>query len=102
MEILDIVSTVNDLSQKGSEYNEEIAQLNLTVVTLQKLLTNLEKLRALDELQMRTMREQLQEAGQVLQKVSKQSNWWRNVKNMFPGSELSQIKDINTKIERSI
>jgi len=48
------------------------------------------------------MREQLQEAGQVLQKVSKQSNWWRNVKNMFPGSELSQIKDINTKIERSI
>jgi hypothetical protein len=51
---------------------------------------------------MKTMREQLQEASQVLQKVSKQSNWWRNVKNMFPGSELSQIKDINTKIERSI
>jgi hypothetical protein len=50
MEILDIVSTVIDLSNKGSEYNEEIAQLNLTVVTLQKLLTNLEKLKALDEL----------------------------------------------------
>jgi hypothetical protein len=71
-------------------------------VTLQKLLKNLEKMKALDEYQMKTMREQLQEAREVLQKVSKQSNWWRNVKNMLPGSELSQIKDINTKIERSI
>ena len=71
-------------------------------MTLQKLLKNLEKMKALDEYQMKTMREQLQEAREVLQKVSKQSNWWRNVKNMLPGSELSQIKDINTKIERSI
>jgi hypothetical protein len=71
-------------------------------VTLQKLLKNLEKMKALDEYQMKTMQEQLHEAREVLQKVSKQSNWWRNVKNMLPGSELSQIKDINTKIERSI
>ena len=102
MEILDIISTVIDLTNKGSEYNEEMGQLNLTVVTLQKLLTNLEKINALDDYQMKTMREQLQEAREVLQKVSKQSNWWRNVKNMLPGSELNQIKDINTKIERSI
>ena len=102
MEILDIVSTVIDLSQKGSEYNEEFAQLNLTVVTLKKLLTKFEKSRVLDSLQMKTLKELLQEAGQIMQKVSKQSNWWRNVKNMFPGSELSQIKDINQKIERSI
>jgi hypothetical protein len=102
MEILDIISTVIDLTNKGSEYNEEMGQLNLTVVTLQKLLFNLEKINALDEYQMKTMREQLQEAREVLQKVSKQSNWWRNVKNMLPGSELNQIKDINTKIERSI
>lgn len=37
-----------------------------------------------------------------MQKVSKQSNWWRNIKNMLPGSELQQIKDINGKIERCI
>ena len=50
MEILDIISTVIDLSNKGSEYNEEIAQLNLTVVTLKKALLSLEKAGALDEL----------------------------------------------------
>lgn len=48
------------------------------------------------------MRELLNEAVAIMQKVSKQSNWWRNVKNMFPGSELSQIKDVNLKIERAI
>jgi hypothetical protein len=48
------------------------------------------------------MRQLLQEACEVMQKVSKQSNWWRNIKNMLPGSELQQIKDINQKIERSI
>ena len=31
MELLDLVSTVIDLSNKGSEYNEEIENLNLTV-----------------------------------------------------------------------
>lgn len=102
MEILDIISTVIDLSNKGSEYNEEIAQLNLTVVTLKKALLSLEKAGALDELQMQTMKELLQEASTLLQNVSKQSNWWRNVKNMFPGSELKQIKDINSKIERAV
>jgi hypothetical protein len=95
MEILDIISTVIDLSNKGSEYNEEIAQLNLTVVTLRKAILSLEKVRALDEFQMSTMKVLLEEASCIMQKVSKQSNWWRNVKNMFPGSELSQIKDIN-------
>jgi hypothetical protein len=59
MEILDIVSTVIDLSNKGSEYNEEIAQLNLTVVTLKKTILSLEKARALDDLQMQTMKELL-------------------------------------------
>jgi len=59
MEILDIISTVIDLSNKGSEYNEEIAQLNLTVVTLKKALLSLEKAGALDELQIQTMKELL-------------------------------------------
>ena len=88
MEILDVISTVIDLSNKGSEYNEEIAQLNLTVVTLKKTILSLEKVKALDELQMKTMKELMQEASTIIQNVSKQSNWWRNVKNMFPGSEL--------------
>ena len=88
MEILDVISTVIDLSNKGSEYNEEIAQLNLTVVTLKKTILSLEKVKALDELQMKTMKELMQEASTIMQNVSKQSNWWRNVKNMFPGSEL--------------
>lgn len=53
----------------------------------------------------------MDEASSVLKKVSKQSNWyslfelwiyrWRNLKNMFPGSELSQIKDINEKIRNT-
>jgi hypothetical protein len=65
------------------------------VVTLRKTILNLEKAHALDELQMKTMKELLGEASDLMQKVSKQSNWWRNIKNMLPGSELSQIKDIN-------
>ncbi len=48
------------------------------------------------------MRTLLEEAKSIMQNVSKQSNWWRNVKNMFPGSELSQIKDVNEKIEKFI
>ena len=65
------------------------------MVTLRKTILNLEKAHALDELQMKTMKELLGEASDLMQKVSKQSNWWRNIKNMLPGSELSQIKDIN-------
>ena len=34
MELLDLVSKVIDLSRKGSEYNEEIENLHLTVQTL--------------------------------------------------------------------
>jgi hypothetical protein len=59
MEIFDIIGTVIDLSNKGSEYNEEIAQLNLTVVTLKKTLLSLEKADALDDLQIQTMKELL-------------------------------------------
>lgn len=103
MEILDIISTVIDLSNKGSEYNEEIAQLNLTVVTLKNAILSLERVHALDDIQMQTMKELLVEASTILKVVSnKQGGWWRNVKNMFPGSELYQIKDINSKIERAI
>jgi hypothetical protein len=102
MEILDIINTVLDLSNKGSEYNEAIASLNFTVVTLQQAFMKFEKGKALNDLQMKTMRDLLEEAKCIMQKVSKQSNWWRNLKNMFPGSELSQIKDVNEKIEKFI
>ena len=44
MEIFDVISTIIDLSNKGAEYNEEIARLNLTVVSLSKALQSLEML----------------------------------------------------------
>lgn len=34
MEIRDIITTVLDLSKKGAEYNDEIAQLSLTMISL--------------------------------------------------------------------
>jgi predicted nucleic acid-binding Zn-ribbon protein len=102
MEIFDIIQTLADLSNKGSEFNEEIGELNLKVSTLQNALMKLEKGRALDPLQIKHMRDLLSEAVTLMQNVSKQTNLWRNIRNMFPGSELSQIKEINTKIEKAI
>ena len=43
MELFDIVSTLHDLSQKGAEFHEEIANLNLTVITLATALEKLEE-----------------------------------------------------------
>ena len=89
MEIFDIIQTLADLSNKGSEFNEEIGELNLKVSTLQNALMKLEKGRALDPLQIKHMRDLLSEAVTLMQNVSKQTNLWRNIRNMFPGSELS-------------
>jgi hypothetical protein len=50
MEIFDIIQTLVDLSNKGSEYNEEIGELYLKVSTLQATLMKLEKGRALDSI----------------------------------------------------
>ena len=44
MEIFDIISTVIDLSNKASEYNEEIAQLSITVESLHEAFQHLEKI----------------------------------------------------------
>lgn len=44
----------------------------------------------------------LDEAAKILQKVSLKSNWFNNIKNMLPGSDLSKIKDINDKIIKQI
>jgi hypothetical protein len=48
------------------------------------------------------MKDLLNEGISLMQNVSRQTNLWRNIRNMFPGSELSQIKEINNKIEKAI
>lgn len=102
MEIFDIIQTLVDLSNKGSEYNEEIGELNLKVSTLQATLLKLEKGRALDPIQIKHLKDLLNDGISLMQNVSKHTNLWRNIRNMFPGSELSQIKEINAKIEKAI
>ncbi len=42
MEVFDIISTVIDLSNKGSEFNEEINELNMTIHSLQESMLVLE------------------------------------------------------------
>lgn len=90
MEVLDIITTVIDLSQKGSEFNEEIASLNITVISLQQAMQHLENAKnILNEAQMHALKITLEEASSLMQKVSKKSNWWQNIKNMLPGSDLN-------------
>jgi hypothetical protein len=48
------------------------------------------------------LKDLLNEGINLMQNVSKQTNLWRNIRNMFPGSELRQIKEINAKIEKAI
>jgi hypothetical protein len=43
MELLEIISTVHSLSQKGSEFNEEIQTLNFTVKALGLALRNFDE-----------------------------------------------------------
>ena len=43
MEVFDIIATIHDLSQKGAEFNEEIQNLRLTVMTLGAALENIGK-----------------------------------------------------------
>ena len=45
MELLDIISTIHNLTQKPSEYNEEVQNLSFTVMTLGKAIQNIEKLK---------------------------------------------------------
>ena len=45
MEVFDIISTVIDLSNKGSEFNEEINELNMTIHSLQESMLVLENTR---------------------------------------------------------
>jgi hypothetical protein len=35
------------------------------------------------------LRELLSEALEVMKNVEGKANWWKNIKNMFPGSSLS-------------
>ena len=41
-DIFGIINTVHDLSQKQSEFTEEVQNLNLTVITLKTALKNLQ------------------------------------------------------------
>lgn len=43
MEVKDLIGIVLDLSNKGSEYNEEIQNLNLTVKTLQDAIQDMQQ-----------------------------------------------------------
>jgi len=47
------------------------------------------------------LKEILEEAQAVMQKCSKKSSWWTNIRSLFPGSELSQIKELNEKLRNT-
>ena len=47
---------------------------------------------------MEVIKKQLELARKLLSKCKGKANWWTNIKSLFPGSELNQIKDINEKL----
>ena len=68
--MIDIISTVLDLSNKGSEYNEEINELNITVKMLKGVIINLQRKDSLEPLVMEKIKGEMFEAQELLQKVS--------------------------------
>ena len=76
MELLDIISAVHDLSQIGAEFNEEIQNLNLTVMTLAAALENIRKKKRdkkfdnIYKLHTQVLTEQLTTAKDLLQSVN--------------------------------
>jgi len=100
LEILDIINTILDLSTKSSEFSEEIANLNLTIRTIKTSLIPLSKSKRFEE-QTQVLKEILEEAQAVMEKCTKKTSWWTNIRSMFPGSELSQIKELNEKLRNT-
>ena len=70
MDLIDVVSTILELSNKDSEYKEEIANLRFTILTLKDALHKMVEIE-LDEAYTQLMREHLNEARQLLDRVSK-------------------------------
>lgn len=70
MDLIDVVSTILELSNKDSEYKEEIANLRFTILTLKDALHKMVEIE-LDEAYTQLMREHLNEARTLLDRVSK-------------------------------
>jgi len=104
MEVLDIINIVVDLTNKGSEFSEEIQELQMTVVSLEQSMKLIESHSdtVLSQAQTDTLKGLLNEASALMQNTSKKMNWWQNIKNMLPRSDLEKVKDINSKIQRMV
>ena len=106
--LFDIINTIHELSQKHSEFNEEIQNLQLTVVTVSKALQNIRNDRNRQDTNIYTdvLSSQLTEAKDLLQEINQKKKTkigegtktggikYRvnkiidSVKHMLPGSDL--------------
>ena len=68
MDLIDVVATILELSNKDSEYKEEIVNLRFTILTLKDALYKMADIE-LDEAYTKLMHEHLNEARQLLDRV---------------------------------
>eukprot|EP00347_Sterkiella_histriomuscorum_P011426 403372500 len=105
MEIMDIITRVVEISKKGAEFNDEIAQLSFSMTSLKQAYEDLSQAEEsyLSDDQLKALKGLLEQASEIMQKVSnKSNNLWRSLKSLWPGNELEQIKDIDNKIQRTV
>lgn len=99
MDILDIISTVIEFSQKEEEFSDEIKTVRATLESLQLTIKQVDR-KQLPGHMTDILNENLEEARHLLKRVSSQKNpsWWTAFKNMLPGSDLQKLKERNQQL----
>jgi len=101
MEFLDLIGTILDYTQKGEEFSDEIKTIKATLHSLQLTIQEVGQ----DHLPLHLsdmLQENLSDAEGLLSKTSQKTNWWKNIKNMLPGSDLHKLKDKNVQLQQCI